>query len=125
MRFKLLKGKPSTTEPGAFVMRINIIKNKCAQPWGGDPIEFPFYYGKGTDEIMEVLEMARTLGFLRHSAGQSKWRLDLKTEVWEAVHPEMEKGKEACIEFFRTNPVELEILRTAMEANRVRDVVSS
>mgnify|MGYP001563051839 CR=1 FL=1 len=111
VRFKLLSNIPSPTDPGACTMRVRIIKNKCGPPFGKDLIEFVFFYGRGVDPIAEVLEMARTLGYLRHSAGQSKICLDLETPEWIAPGADLPKGKDACFAWYRSHPNELQILR--------------
>ena len=103
MRLKLLTGKPAPGEPNAFLMRVKFLKNKCATPYWGDPVESLFRYGSGTDEHAEVAEMARVAGYLRHSGGRSKWRFSLEDE-YEYVADEMDTGREACIQYFRDNP---------------------
>ena len=115
VRLKLLSNVPSPTDPGACTMRVKIIKNKCGLPFGKDLIEFTFFYGKGVDPIAEVLELARSYGYLRHSAGQSKICLDLNNPEWIVPHPDLPKGKEACLEWYRSHPDELDILKTLVQ----------
>jgi recombination protein RecA len=112
VRLEVLKSKPCTDNPGAFIMHVKVKKNKCGKPHSiKDGVEFTFYYGRGTDPVAEALEMARTLGFIRHSAGQSKIRLDLEKEEWIAPSLDMPKGKEACFTWYRTHPDELQVLK--------------
>jgi recombination protein RecA len=112
VRLEVLKSKPSPDSPGAFIMHVKIKKNKCGKPYGKEGIEFTFYYGKGTDPVAEILEMARTLGYIRHSAGQSKIRLDLASDEWAAPSTEIPKGKSECLEWYRTNPEALQVLKS-------------
>lgn len=111
VRLKAMKNLPSPGNPSACIMRIKIEKTKVAEPYGADPVEFTFYYGRGPDQVLETLEMARTLGYLRHSAGQSKMRKDLSSEDWQPITPTIEKGKDACSDYYRSNPDALQELR--------------
>jgi recombination protein RecA len=110
-RLKVMRMNPCPSQPDAGQMRVKIEKTKVGNPYGSDPVEFTFYYGRGPDPVSETLEMARTMGFLRHSAGQSKMRRDLLSEEWLPVTTTIEKGKDACFEYFRNNAGALQELR--------------
>ena len=114
MRLELLGSKPAANAPGAFLMRVKIVKNKCGVPWTGEPVEILFYYGKGPDPIAETIERARSEGYLRHSSGRSKMRLSLDEE-WYNVSDTIDKGKAAAIDYLRENPDLVEQLKLAME----------
>ncbi len=112
LRIKLLPRKDGHPDvPGAAVMRARIFKNGFGPPLEED-IELAFRYGKGFDPVYDIESLAKDLGILRHSAGQTKvqWRADLEAEP---LLPDVEKGKEAAQKALRENPQLVERLRHA------------
>jgi recombination protein RecA len=112
LRIKLLPRKDGHPDvPGAAVMRARIFKNGFGPPLEED-IELAFRYGKGFDPVYDIESLAKDLGILRHSAGQTKvqWRGDAEAEP---LLPDIEKGKEAGQRALRENPRLLERLRHA------------
>ncbi len=102
VRLLLMTGKPHPTVPGAMQMRVQVKKNKMAPPFGNDPISFAFTYGVGVDPVNEIMDLLHTAGRLRNSAGQTKIKVSEDAE-WEAIDPEMEKGKVGCYSYLSEN----------------------
>lgn len=98
MRLKMMAGKAAPNVPGAMLMRVKFYKNKVAAPFQGQ-VPIVFYYGKGVDRDAEVMDLARTAGILKHSAGQSKvqWSGELEHET---IHPDVPRGRLGCEDFF-------------------------
>lgn len=113
VRLKLNNSKPSETTPNSFIMRVKIIKTKVAVPFGKDTVDFIFNYATGIDEVADLLTMATSCGFLRHSAGQTKIRYNLNDEM-APVSPLMPPGKEAGIEWIATHADVFHRLRDAV-----------
>lgn len=97
--------------PGGVNIRLKIVKSKVGQ--GSEDIhEIRFVRGKGFDRVGDVEEMAKGLGLLRHSGGQTKVRWDPDQEE-EPLLPDIAKGKEAGQKALRENPKLVERLRNA------------
>lgn len=112
LRIKLLPRKDGHPDvPGAAVMRARVFKNSFGPPLEED-IELAFRYGKGFDSVYDIESLAKDLGILRHSAGQTKVQWSSEAEA-EPLLPNIEKGKEAAQKVLRENPQLLERLRHA------------
>jgi len=103
VRLKAMTGKPHPHLPGTLDMRIKILKNKCAPPYGPDPVNLPFRYGIGVDSEYELLDYAQKLGVLRHSAGRSKVIWDDDSEG-VFLHEDAPKGRLANEQFLMSQP---------------------
>lgn len=112
LRIKMLPRKDGHPEvPGAAVMRCRIFKNSFGPPLDED-IELAFLYGKGFDPVYDIESLAKELGILRHSAGQTKVQWTSDGEAIPLL-PDIEKGKEAGRKALRSDPKLLERLRHA------------
>jgi hypothetical protein len=77
-----------------------------------DEIELAFKYGRGFDVVYDTESLAKELGILNHSAGQTKVRWSADSEPVPLL-PDIEKGKEAGQRALRDNPELVERLRHA------------
>jgi len=102
VRLMLMAGKAHPTVPGAMNMRVKIVKNKMAPPFGDDVIAFAFTYGRGVNPINEIMDLLHTAGRLRNSGGQTKILLEEEGE-WEVIDESMPKGKAGCYSFLSEN----------------------
>lgn len=106
VRLECLPRKPYPGTPDVTTFRVKITKTKL----GGDNtgiIEIPFIIGKGVDRKLEIMEAARRIGVLKHSAGQTKvlWTLDSDPEP---LTPDVERGKTGAEKALMENPELLE-----------------
>ena len=81
LRLKCMSRKPCPTIPNATTMRVKIQKTKL----GGDfkeVLEIPFIFGTGFATALDIEAVAKELGILSHSAGQTKmiWVPDAEKE---------------------------------------------
>lgn len=111
LRIKCMSRKPCSDIPNATIMRMKIQKTKL----GGDfaeVIEVPFIFGQGFARALDIEAVAKELGILRHSAGQTKvqWVPDAE---FEPLLPDIEKGKAAGQQALIDMPLLLEKLRQA------------
>ncbi len=112
LRVKLLPRKDGVPDmPGAALMRARIFKNSFGPPLEED-IELAFLYGKGFDPVYDIETLAKDLGILRHSAGQTKVQWTAETEAVPLL-PGIEIGKAAGQRALRENPLLVERLRNA------------
>jgi recombination protein RecA len=70
LRLQTMPRQDSTTK-GAFLMRIKIIKNKCAPP-RKEPVEINFMYAKGPEPYADLITAAKESGVLRFAGPSSK-----------------------------------------------------
>lgn len=103
------KGHPDV--PSAAKFTIKCLKTKCSAPINTELV-VPFTYGKGIESIYDIVNVAKDLDILRHSSGQTKVQFTADSEM-EPIHPEVEKGKQACFDFLQANPLVLKRLEAA------------
>ena len=70
LRLQTMPRQDSPTK-GAFLMRVKIIKNKCAPP-RKDPVEIDFLYAKGPEPFADVITAAKEAGVIRFAGPTSK-----------------------------------------------------
>jgi recombination protein RecA len=70
LRLQTMPRQDSTTK-GAFLMRVKIIKNKCAPP-RKDPVEIDFLYAKGPEPYADIIMAAKEAGVIRFAGPSSK-----------------------------------------------------
>lgn len=110
LRIKMLPRKDGHPDvPGAAQMRLRILKTSFGPPVP-EEIELAFVYGRGFDLIYDIESFAKTLGVLRHSAGQSKVQWTSDTDFVPLL-PNIGKGKEMAQIALREHPILLERLR--------------
>lgn len=103
-RLRVLPMKPNPKNKGSGLARVKIMKHKTGLPYLlKGPIEFDFAYGKGPDPIRDLADTAKSLGLLRHSAGQSKMRKSLDTEEWYVPDPSIDKLQAGYMEWLLGN----------------------
>lgn len=72
IRLETMKANPSKTNTKAMTMRIKIKKNKFSPP-KEDPVHIDFIYGKGVDELADLIQVAKTeLGLIRFAGPTCK-----------------------------------------------------
>jgi recombination protein RecA len=78
LRLSTMQRQESTT-PGAFKMRVKVIKNKNAPP-RKDEVEFDFLYAKGPEPYQDLITAAKECGVIRFAGPTSFVKWDGKTE---------------------------------------------
>lgn len=111
LRLRFNTRKPCPEIPNASYLRAKIIKTKIGEEYL-EEIAMPFISGKGFATALDIEAVAKELGILKHSAGQSKiqWIPD---GAFEPLLPDIEKGKEAGQQALITNPLLVEKIRQA------------
>lgn len=111
LRLEFLKRKDDNKDVlGASTLRFKIPKTSFGPP-KKDEYEIPFWPGYGFDTIGDLMSLARQLGCLANSGGQTKVLWTIDQEKPEVIHPEVGKGKEACYKLLSDNPDLAERLR--------------
>lgn len=75
LRIRFLKGKPSDKIPNTVGMRAQIVKTKIGPPYTKE-VEFAFGYGRGIDEIAEIINVAKEVSMLRLAAKKVRYRME-------------------------------------------------
>lgn len=118
VRLELMKKAELENKPRSFLMRVKIVKNKCAAP-RKDPVHIEFEAMKGPDLYDSVFTAAKELGVIR-SAGQSvKINLTGTEEVLSSTG-----GKNSAILKLRSDPELLTSLQGACLARAKQTVVA-
>ena len=68
-----VSSKPSSDTPNTLAMKVKVVKNKVA-PALNKVAEFQFECAKGTDKIMDVIGLAKDMGFVRFAGSAVKWQ---------------------------------------------------
>lgn len=111
LRLKLLPRKEHPEVPGAYLMRIEVLKTSIGPPVN-EEIHLCFIPGKGFDEVYDIESFAKSLGILKHTSGQSKIQWTADSEPVPLLK-NIPKGKEAAFQALREHPLLLARLREA------------
>ena len=74
-----VSSKPSSSAPNTLAMKVKVVKNKVA-PALNKVAEFEFECAKGTDKVMDVIGLAKDMGFVRFAGSAVKWQNPLTAE---------------------------------------------
>lgn len=108
LRIKMLRRKPGPL-PNSTIMRGRMVKTKFCGDVPED-LEAVVVFNKGYDATYDLNTVATKLGCLRHSAGQTKVRWSVDSD-WEPIDKDVDKGKDAGIQFIEDNPEVAQKLR--------------
>jgi recombination protein RecA len=101
LRLKMLTRAKVPDLPGASMIRCKVGKTKLSGDVE-DLVTAAIIWGQGYDETYELNALATKYGILRHSAGQTKVAWTKEHEL-EPIDSEVEPGKQAGIDYIRTN----------------------